>query len=190
MLESIATPEFKALTDKLYKNHENGFYVNAPPVKNFSSGGVNYIVRYTGRPALAQSRITDYDGEFVTFNYTPHGSDELVYERLSAFEFIKKLIIHIPDKNFKMIRYYGFYSIRSSKHEQYLRRAKKMDPSIREALRKNYKSWRRRIFASFLYDPIKCYCGTFMERIQIFTNTGAIEFYLSFTRCHENYNTS
>lgn len=106
--EKITTPSFKSLVNSLYANHKSGFYVNSPPVKNFSSGVVNYIVRYVGRPVLAQSRITHYDGKFVTFTYTPHGSKELVTETVSVFDFIKKLIIHIPDRNFKMIRYHGF----------------------------------------------------------------------------------
>ena len=45
---------------------------------NFSTGVINYIVRYAGRPVLAQSRITGYGGGKVTFTYTPHGSSELV----------------------------------------------------------------------------------------------------------------
>ena len=106
----IDTPEFKSLTDKLYQENKNGFYVNAPPIKNFSSGIVNYILRYAGRPVMAQSRIKNYDGMNVTFTYTPHGSDELVTETISVHDFIARLIIHIPNKQFKMIRYYGFYS--------------------------------------------------------------------------------
>lgn len=28
---------------------------------------IEYAVRYTGKPAMAESRIIDYDGEYVTF---------------------------------------------------------------------------------------------------------------------------
>ncbi|WP_294124803.1 transposase [uncultured Clostridium sp.] len=35
--------------------------------------------------------------------------NEEVIETIHAYEFIKKLIIHIPEKNFKMIRYFGIY---------------------------------------------------------------------------------
>jgi hypothetical protein len=178
MLAKIPTPEFKSLVDRLYLNYKDGFYVNAPPVKNFSFGVVNYIIRYTGRPVIAQSRITHYDGNSVTFTYTPHGSDELVTETLSAFDFIKKLIIHIPDKNFKMIRYYGFYSIKSSKHEQYLRRIKRIDQSLLRFYRTIYKSWRKRIFQSFLRDPARCICGELMELIDIFQKERTVAFYL------------
>jgi len=180
--EKIITPSFKALVDKLYADHNAGFYVNAPPVKNFSNGVINYIVRYAGRPVLAQSRITNYDGSSVTFTYTPHGSDQLVTETVSAFDFIKKLIIHIPERNFKMIRYYGFYWEHCSKYEQYLRRAKRIQPSLVSHLRRTYKSWRKRIQHFFNRDPIKCpFCGTILELIEVFCDPRKIKYYFSFT---------
>jgi hypothetical protein len=180
LLEKIPGSKFKALVNKLYIEHKEGFYVNAPPIKNFSAGVVNYIVRYAGRPVLAQSRITDYDGKFVTFTYTPHGSNELVTETVSVFDFIKKLIIHIPDRNFKMIRYHGFYAVSSSKHKQYLQRAKRIDPCTLEKLRVIYGSWRKRIQVFFRYDPLKCTCGAYMKLLQIFSSEKAIAFYLSY----------
>ena len=69
-----------------------------------------YIARYIGRPAIAESRIVSYDGEYVEYKYTPHGQNEEVIEKVTAEEFIKRLIIHIPETNFKMIRRYGLYS--------------------------------------------------------------------------------
>jgi hypothetical protein len=186
MLDVISNSKFKDLVDRLYSDYKDGFYVNAPPVKNFSAGVVNYIVRYIGRPIIAQSRITGYDGKSVTFTYTPHGSDEIVTETVSVFDFIKKLIIHIPDKSFRMIRYYGFYCAKSSKHEQYSRRVKRINPSMLNTLREVYKSWRRRISQSFWYDPIKCICGTQMELIDIFKSSRAVAFYLTYG----DYNTS
>jgi len=51
----ISDPAFKSLVDKFYQTNNNGFYVYSPPIKNFNAGTINYIVRYTGRPVLAQS---------------------------------------------------------------------------------------------------------------------------------------
>jgi len=129
LLSKIQNPSFKALVDKFYETNDKGFYVYSPPIKNFNAGVINYITRYTGRPALAQSRITNYDGEYVSFSYTPHGETELVIETLHVFDFIKKLIIHIPERNFKMIRYQGFYLKR--KREQYLRHQKHLASHIK-----------------------------------------------------------
>jgi hypothetical protein len=180
MSERIKDPLFKSVVDELYVNHENGFYVNSPPIKNFSAGVINYIVRYAGRPVLAQSRITNYDGDTVTFTYTPHGSDETVSETLSVFDFIKKLIIHIPERGFKMIRYYGFFCRRSAKHGQYLKREKKMEPCEVESMRRIYGSWRKRMIYSFRRDPVKCiYCGTTLEFIELFCDPRKINDYFT-----------
>jgi hypothetical protein len=183
----ITDPSFKALVDKLYADHSAGFYVNSPPVKNFSAGVVNYIVRYAGRPVLAQSRITNYDGSYVTFSYTPHSSDGIVSKTLPVFDFIKKLIIHIPERNFKMIHYYGFYCIHSSKYAQYLLRAKRISPAMLMHLRNTYKSWRKRMIAAFSRDPLKCiYCGATLELLEILCNPRKISFYFSFPHNRED----
>jgi hypothetical protein len=178
MQERINTPAFKSLVDKLYIDHAKGFYVNAPPIKHFNAGVVNYIVRYAGRPVLAQSRIKGYDGKTVTFTYTPHGSDELVSDTVSVFEFIKRLIIHIPDRNFKMIRYFGFYACRHTMHALYKLREKRVDPKTLLNMRKAYRSWRKRIYLSFLLDPLKCTCGSFFELTEVVSSQRKARDYL------------
>lgn len=168
MLELIPDPSFKQLVDKLYTDHKNGFYVNAPPIKHFSAQVINYIVRYAGRPVLAQSRIKHYDGKTVTFTYTPHGANVLVSETVDVLDFIGRLIIHIPDRNFKMIRYYGFYSNRHAAHKKYRLRRRKLDASTVDFYKRTYRSWRKRIGYSFGYDPMKCPCGAYLVLIEIF----------------------
>ena len=53
----------------------------------------------------AGNRIDHYDGESVTFHYNRHEDEKYVEETLPAIDFIKRLIRHIPEKHFKMIRY-------------------------------------------------------------------------------------
>lgn len=102
---------FKNLVSKLYNSYKDGFYVHAPCIDfNSPEAVANYITRYIGRPAMAQSRITDYDGKNVTFWYQRHEDNKKVSVTLSAFDFIKSLIIHIPEKSFNMLRYYGAYA--------------------------------------------------------------------------------
>ena len=180
LLEYIPSPSFKALVDKLYADNESGFYVYAPPIKNFNTGVINYITRYAGRPVLAQSRIVDYTGDTVTFTYTPHGSDDLVTETVTVFEFIKKLIIHIPERNFKMIRYFGFYCMHNTKHTQYLKHAKRFERFHIMRLKSIYKSWRKRTLSTFGHDPIKCiYCGDTLELIELFCDPRKIKYYFT-----------
>ena len=60
-------------------------------------------------PAIANSRICGYDGKEVTFWYIDR-DDVKRYETLRLDEFISALIQHVPERQFKMIRYYGSYS--------------------------------------------------------------------------------
>jgi hypothetical protein len=181
LLEHIPSLSFKALVDKLYADNESGFYVYAPPIKNFNTGVINYITRYAGRPVLAQSRIIDYTGDTLTFTYTPHDSNELITETLSVFDFIAKLIIHIPERNFKMIRYFGFYFAHNPKHSQYLIHAKRFEPFRIFQLKAIYKSWRKLTIFTFGHDPIKCiYCGDTLELIELFCDPRKMEFYYTF----------
>ena len=173
-------PSLKTLVDKLYADNDSGFYVYAPPIKNFNSGVINYITRYAGRPVLAQSRIIDYTGDTVTFTYTPHDSDELVSETITVFEFIKKLIIHIPERNFKMIRYFGFYCRHNPKYVQYLKHTKRFERLQIIRLNSIYKSWRNLTKLTFRYDPLKCiYCGSTLELIELFCDPRKIKYYFT-----------
>jgi hypothetical protein len=62
---------------------------------------------------MAQSRIKDYDGEYVTFEYENKRTKERELTTFSAEAFLALLIRHIPDKHFRQIRYGGIYSTRS-----------------------------------------------------------------------------
>ena len=55
----------------------------------------------SGRPFIATSRIDKYDGENVTFHYTRHEDNKTIEECVPAPDFIKRLIIHIPEKHFR-----------------------------------------------------------------------------------------
>lgn len=105
-------PSFKKTKSVCYKNNEHGFYVYAKPNECKPSKVIKYIGRYLGRPAIATSRIDSYDGKDVTFHYNHHEDDAYVEETVPAMDFIRRLIRHIPEKHFKMIRYGGLYARR------------------------------------------------------------------------------
>jgi len=156
---------FYSLKSKLFLSFKDGFYVYAKKEKrSIVKNSVDYIVRYTGKPAMAQSRIINYDGNYVTFYYDRHEDGKRVTEKLSAFDFIKRLIIHIPDEQFKMIRYYGLYAkkyIHSSK--LYL-----LNSLVKINFRRKHSHWRARLLLAFGVDPLCCSCGYKMELIGIF----------------------
>ena len=107
--------------------NDKGFYVHANTEIKSAKVAAKYIGRYIGRPAIAESRILDYDGENVTFKYTRHDDNKEIIDTVPVYEFIKKLIIHIPEKNFKMIRNFGIYSRRSKGKNNFI---KMMDDKI------------------------------------------------------------
>jgi len=158
---------FYNVKSTLYKSSPDGFYVYAKSNEDFnSSKAIEYVIRYTGRPAMAQSRILDYDGEFVSFYYDRHEDNKRVVEKLHVFDFIKRLIIHIPDEQFKMIRYYGLYAkkhIHSSK--LYL-----LNNSIKMKFWKRHSHWRARLLLAFGIDPLRCLCGQTMKLVGIFNS--------------------
>ena len=157
--------KFTNLVNRLYHNYDNGFYVHAPASDfNSASKVTKYIVRYIGRPAMAQSRITDYDGKQVTFWYQRHEDNKKVVETISAHDFIKRLIIHIPEKGFNMLRYYGLYAQPYSKNSHLIR---KINPQKKSA-QKIMQRWDFRISLSFGHDPLKCNCGEFMSFVDIY----------------------
>ena len=111
MLENdIGKKEFKKIKNSIYFEHKEGFYVYAPPNKFKSlTELIKYVCRYVARPVMAESRIINFDGTYVTFWYQKHEDDKIVIEKIHALEFISSLIIHIPDKSFRQIRFYGIY---------------------------------------------------------------------------------
>jgi hypothetical protein len=120
---------------------------------------MKYVGRYLGRPAIGNSRIDEYDGEYVTFHYHRHEDKGLVIERVPALEFIERLIQHIPEKHFKMIRYYGIYG-RNRDFDKHIYRAVSKE---KHKILRSFNRWRDSILFTFGYDPLECTkCGSKM----------------------------
>lgn len=150
----------RKLKNKLYKENSNGFYVYAKTEIKSAKTAAKYVGRYVGRPAIAESRILKYDGENVTYKYTRHEDNKTIIETIHAFEFIKKVIMHIPEKNFKMIRYFGLYSRRRKGKNNLI---KMIDDKILK-IKKSIANWENRILATFGINPCKCAnCNSMMR---------------------------
>ena len=156
--------ELKNIINRLYSEKKEGFYVFADRVIKNSKGAIKYVGRYTGRPAIANSRIVSYDGEQVTYYYNDKETGKRVEITISVFEFIKRVIVHIADRGFQMIRYYGLYA---NKRKDKPRIMKMLSEKLIEFAEK-HKSWRKRIQMSFGHDPLSCpKCKTEMVLIDI-----------------------
>ena len=113
--KAVGKRNFRALKNRLYKEKDNEFYVYGKGEVEKGRQAIRYVGRYTGRPVMAESRIIKNDGKQVTFWYERREVGKRVEETIDAEEFIEKLIIHIPDKQFKMTRYYGIYTTQNKK---------------------------------------------------------------------------
>ncbi len=174
LLEKMASaigPSFRKVKNDIYKNHADGFYVRAKPNLCTPDVTIKYISRYLGRPVIATSRIDKYDGEMVTFHYTRHEDNKTIEECVPAMDFIKRLIIHIPEKHFKMLRYYGIYA----KHHKQEKNLQRCISSEKKNFLKQTLDWRTSILLSFGYDPLRCEtCGTSLLVLEVYHKKTAL----------------
>jgi len=147
--------QLKEIINWCFKERKNGFNIQAKRrIQGKTKKAARYMARYVRHPAIADSRIISYDTKNVTFVYE---REERIYTVvMDKYEFIHYVIKHIPDKNFKMVRYYGIHS----------RRVKKGVREVMEKLGLVVKyiikpfSWRKNIEEYTGKDPLKCEkCG-------------------------------
>jgi hypothetical protein len=123
---------------------------------------VDYLGKYLKRPPIGETKIKKYDGKFVTYEFLDHYTNTIDVMTLPVIDFIGRLISHIPDKNFRNIRYYGFLANRVRGTllpiVYTLLNMKKIFTT------KVYMPWRDMIKHTFNYDPLKCpLCNTMMK---------------------------
>lgn len=158
-------PSFRKVKNDIFKNHSEGFYVRAKPNLCTPDVTIKYISRYLGRPVIATSRIDKYDGDNVTFHYTRHEDNKTIEECVPALDFIKRLIVHIPEKHFKMLRYYGIYA----KHHKQEKKLRKCISPEKQKFLCSIQDWRNSILLTFGYDPLRCSeCGTSMSVLEVY----------------------
>lgn len=169
------THEIYLLNKSLLGFYKDGFYVYGPNFNNFNTTTsnmktlINYITRYASHPPISKRRIisTNDDNHTITWFYDSHKDDDVKDEELKLgkqiitediFSFMSKLIIHIPDKKFQIIRYYGFYANRFiNKLENNL-----LFSSAELKKMRDNTLWINGLLSSFGYNPTLCVCGNQM----------------------------
>jgi hypothetical protein len=148
--------------DMLFQNYKKGFVMNGERRFEKREGWnmARYIGRYVKHPPIAESRIMNFDGNQVTYWYEDSETKQKKKVTMDKFEFIQLLLSHIPEKNFKIVRYVGIYSRRGYRHRQ---------TEFHEGeIILNKRSWREEIKKTFQYDPLICpYCKKEMELVEI-----------------------
>lgn len=167
----LGVKDFFSASVQLYKII---WYVNIG--ERLSSAGftVGYIGRYAKRPCLSETKIVDYNFEkqIVSFVYKDKMSKVIEKETVSVEEFISRIIRHIPNKNFRMIRHYGFYAnCARNKTMPMLKYQILLLFKASEFIfspKDQPKNWRERIKKLTGNDPLACpHCKTEMELVEI-----------------------
>jgi hypothetical protein len=133
--------------------YEIKWYVFLQKPSDNHKRNIEYFGRYIKRPPISEARIEKYDGREVTFKFLDHYNNTVNRITMLVFKFIASLVRHIPDRNFRMIRYYGFLSNRT--------RGKILPlvySSIKQGAQKIIKvvGWRLMIWLSCKKDPLAC----------------------------------
>ena len=120
---------------------------------------------------MSESRILSYDKDksIIYYYYDPHEDDAILndsdkigrqYVCESVFKFMKKLVRHIPNKGFHNIRYYGFYSKRSTIDTSSIRPL--YSTSELNKIKQNI-NWNKKMKLTYGYEPLLCSCGKRLE---------------------------
>ena len=179
-----------ALINEIIHEYDNGFYVYAPPMstnnRKTTKEVIKYVLRYSAHPAISESRITniDYKNDLISYYYDPHEDDHIVnedeklgrqYISESVYDFIAKIIVHIPDDNKHNTRYYGFYANKDKTLKKSKYNIIKINRNLKGYTYQNgimYKTssmlnHRDKILKSFGYDILICpKCGSKMILIK------------------------
>lgn len=95
--------------DRNYNSHWN---VDIAKSTSHKAHTAKYLGSYVKKPPIAAARLADYTGGDVTFTYLDHRSKSYKDLTLSQTEMMLRILNHVPEKHFKMIRYFGFLSNR------------------------------------------------------------------------------
>lgn len=110
-LENVVA--FKEFLTLLY---QKAWIVYCKPPMGSPEKVLEYLGRYTHRVAISNDRILRLDGDRVTFRYRDSADgDRIKQMTLSAFEFIRRFLLHILPDGFVKIRHYGILSNRNRK---------------------------------------------------------------------------
>ena len=164
--EGFITPkEYAHITSKeslnswLSQFHNTYWHIHVGDSLKEADPFIKYLSKYTKRPVIAESRILSCTEKEVTFEYLDKKAKIKKILIMPIRIFLKRLLRHIPDINYRMIRQAGIFANRVSKSTL---------AKAREFLgqkKKKYKkiTYRDMIMKNYHYDPMKCKnCGTQM----------------------------
>ena len=161
--------EFRRVVDT---QRQRFWHVHFAKKTQYPKATINYLGRYLKRPPISGAKLAHYRGEAnLSFRYLDHHTGKYETEEVTQYELIKRLIQHIPEKHFRMIRYFGFLANRVVGEKlRKVRRALGMEPDPEPKPPLRYGQ----MMKSFLkVDPFECIlCGNRMRVMSFHEGTG------------------
>jgi len=77
---------------------------------------VGYVGRYTKRACISEYKLEHINNDKIVFRFndyknTPRGHKPIESKKqMNSVEFLDKLLQHVPNKRYRMVRYYGLYN--------------------------------------------------------------------------------
>ena len=111
--------DFKDRTDMLIFlkkiNKDNWRFHFEPPMED-AAAIIRYIGRYSKRACLSEHKITNIQGDYISFRYKDNKNRDAQNKAkeeiltLHYKDFFPRLLQHVPAIGFQIIRYYGLYA--------------------------------------------------------------------------------
>lgn len=103
--ESRSRRDWNHFLDRHYRRKWN---VRVSKVMDNATHVAMYFGFYLKKPPLAMSRLEHYAGrDDITFRYRSHRSGKEERLVMSGDEFMERFSWHVPEKRFRMVRYWG-----------------------------------------------------------------------------------
>lgn len=115
--------EFHQLLKRL---HKSNWILHVEPPMQSPKEVILYIGRYSKRACLSEYKITNMDGEYITFKHKDNkdkdANNKAKIKELTLHytEFFPLLLQHVPLPHFQIVRYYGKYHPKSKVKTEYL----------------------------------------------------------------------
>lgn len=132
---------------------EKAFNVYAKSPFAGLEGVIQYLGRYTHKIAISNHRIVDMDDQGVVFRYKDYKDrckEKKMY--LSGTEFLRRFSLHIQNRGFRRIRYFGIFASANRPLLNEVRIALKQEP-LAARVKKN---WKENLQDIWHYDPELC----------------------------------
>lgn len=157
--------------------HTSGFSVhNSVRIAANDEAGITNLAQYIMRSPFSISKLSynNSTGMVVYRSKMTHGKNKKNFSISTAEEFIAGITQHIPNQNFQLVRYFGWYSNRMRGERSKMALEEEDDDTENDIINvANYKprkipppTWRECIKKIWEVDPLKCsHCSAEMKII-------------------------